>query len=123
MMAREAEEQEARINSLQFMIETNLIADPKICRGLEEYLKEKPGVVPQFKPAAVASLPGIIVSRTQETARFTDHDVFVCDAPQGSQDAQSISRTVIDILRKSGRVGQIRLRIWVSYEEVSLQKL
>ena len=52
MKALEAPEQETRINSLRFMIETNLIVDPSIRSGLEEYLKKKPDVVPQFKPSA-----------------------------------------------------------------------
>ena len=123
MKSLEAEEQEARINSLRFMIETNLIANPKIRRGLEEYLNGNPTDAPQFIPTAVASLSRVVVPSTQETMGFTDFDVFVCDASWMDEQENPTAQSVIDTLKQAGHVGQIRLKKWLSYDEVPLESL
>ena len=130
MKALEAEEPEARVNSLRFMIKTKLIASSNIQEGLEAYLKEQPSppkeqpsVVPQFKPSAVSSLPSIVVPRNEETSGYTDFDLFVCDAAWEDAQAKATAQTVINTLQKAGRVGQISLKKWSSYEEIPLEKL
>lgn len=123
MKALEAEELEDRINSLRFMLETNLIAEPQIRKGLEGYLQRKSGDLPQFKPTVAERVAGVVVRSTEETARFTDYDVFLCDRCWENADAQSIAQTLIDVLRKSGQVGQVRLRKWTFYDEVPLETL
>jgi hypothetical protein len=121
MKALEAEEQEARINSLRFMIETNLIADRKIRDGLEAYLEREPETVPQFGPA-VALAPGVVIPSTAQTRGFPDYDVFVCDAASGEA-ADSLANRVVSALGTTARVGEVRRRTWSDYEEVPLETL
>jgi hypothetical protein len=122
MKALEPEKQEDRVTSLQFLIETNLVSDPKICDGVRNYLAKKPEDVPQFK-AAAAPTAGVVVPSTESTRGYTDFTVFVCDAEWNNQDAQSSARSLIGTLRRAGRVGQITLRPWDSYDEVPIVKL
>lgn len=123
MKALEANEQDARINSLRFMIETNLIADPAIRDGLQQYLDRKPDTVPQIHATPLAFNPGVVVPSTPETLGFTDYTVFVCDAAWDSDIGQASAKTIIDALRQAGSTGQIALKQWQLYNEVPLAQL
>lgn len=123
MKSLESEELEARIISLRFMIETNLISDQTLRTGIEEYLEKKPNVVPQFKAAIAPYSSGIIVPSTDETVKYTDYDVFVCDTSWNNDETQRIATSVIDALLAAGRIGQVRLRKWSLYNEVPIADL
>lgn len=122
MKALEAEEQASRIESLRFMIETNLIADPSIRQGLEDYLTRKPEAVPRIQPTA-SYAPGVVVPSTSETAGFTDFNVFVCSAASDSDKAKSTAAAIIDALKNDPQTGQIALKQWNLYDEIPLAEL
>jgi hypothetical protein len=123
MKALEADEQEARINSLRFMIETNLIADPAIRSGLEQYLNRKPEAVPQIRATPLAYTPGVVVPSTTETVGFTDFSVFVCDEAWDSDAGKDAAAAVIEALRQAGSSGRIDLKQWRLYDEIQLARL
>lgn len=123
MKALEADEQEGRINSLRFMIETNLIADPAIRDGLEQYLKNKPNAVPHIRATTVTYPAGVVVPTTAETAGLMDYTVFVCDAAWDSEAGQAAAAAVVDALKQGGSSGQIALRKWQLYDEIPLAAL
>jgi len=123
MKSLESEELESRIVSLKFMIETNLISDQTLRTGLEEYLEKKPNVVPQFKAASASYSSGIVVPSSEETVKYTDYDVFVCDNSWNDDETQRIAASIIDTMLAGGRIGQVRLKKWSLYKEVPLTKL
>jgi hypothetical protein len=123
MKALEPAKQEERINSLRFLIDTNLISDPVICNGVKSYLKEKSNVVPQFKAPLGTYTPSIVVPSTPETIGFTDFNVYVCKKEWSNPAAQALAHSVIGALSIAGQVGQFKLLPWSAYEEVPLEKL
>jgi hypothetical protein len=123
MKALESDVESERIKSLKFMIETQLISDTEIRRGLDEYMKKHPGTVPHFRPAPQSFSQGIVVPYTQETMQFTDFDVFVCQESEQDEEAKKAADRVTDALKGAGSVGQIRRRTWDFYDEVSIDDL
>jgi len=123
MKALEADEQEGRINSLRFMIDTNLIADPAIGDGLEQYLSSRPDEVPQIRATPLAYAPGVVVPSTAETVGFTDFSVFVCDDAWDSDAGKASAAAVIEALRQAGSSGRIDLKQWRLYDEIPLARL
>jgi hypothetical protein len=122
MKSLEPEELEARIESLRFMIESNLISDEFLRNGLEGYLEKKPKILPRFR-ASVDASSKILYYRTEETKKYTDFNIFVCDNYWNDNNAQKLAASITDALWKAGRAGQIRLKKWTLYYEVPLRKL
>jgi hypothetical protein len=123
MKALEADDAAARADSLHFMIETNLIADPAIRQGLDDYLSDKARAVPRIRPTPLAYAPGVVVPSTAETAGYTDFTVFVCDAALDSDTAKHAAETVTNALMQTGRFGRIDRKAWRLYDEIPLQRL
>src|SRR5690349_12190168 len=123
MKALEPDDPEARIKSLEFLVETNLVSDPQITNGVRSYLAKKSNVVPQFKPTFAPAAPGVVIPSTTETVGFTDFTVFICDAEWENVAARTAATSVIDALREDGKVGQVTLRRWASYKEIPLDAL
>lgn len=123
MRALDADEQDSRIDSLNFMIRANLIADPTIVEGVKEILRESPETVPQIRASAVAYTPGVVVPSTEQTVGYTDFNVFVCDVSWESAAAKSTATAIVDALNSAGQVGQIALKRWRLYDEIPLETL
>lgn len=61
LRALESPDVESRIQSLEFLVKTNLIIDRQVKEGIEQTLKEGGKSIPQFKPAGVAAVAGVSV--------------------------------------------------------------
>jgi hypothetical protein len=123
MRSLESNDEQQRVASLRFMVETNLISDEGIRSGLMRYMTDHPGSLPQFRPSALALAPGTVVPRTAETAQFVDYDVFICDAAKARESAIQLAGVVVDGLKATGRIGRVRLRHWSLYDEIPLGEL
>ena len=127
LRALESDDAEERVESLQFIIDTKLITDTDIRSGFDTYMKSiaEDGVrtLPQFRPAVGVSEAGVVVAATTETVKFTDFDVFKCDVEWESEAAEVEVQAVIQSLTEMERVGQIRLKKWTLYHEVTLEEL
>jgi hypothetical protein len=106
-------------SNLDFLLKAGLIDDKKRRNRLTTFLAER-------KPGSGPTLPtqsGIIVPSSADTSGFTDFTIFVCDAAWSRQSAQRSANSLIESMRRAGRVGQITLRPWSSYSEVPFNDL
>jgi hypothetical protein len=122
MRALEPDDEQSRVNALRFMVDTRLIDNPELGEALTKYLDDESKTLPQFTPAG-GGAAGVVVPRTPDTAGSTDYDIFVCADAWESGSAHSMAVEIVEALRTSVPVGEIRRREWDLYNEVPLDTL
>jgi hypothetical protein len=121
--ALESASTDERIESLKFLIETNLVSRKDLSTGIENYLKAHPKSVPQFSSVQQ------VISEAQnkllggDTTRYTDFDIFVCKEKENDPKAGKLITEVISRFANATQVGRIRPKIWSAYDEVSYMEL
>ena len=121
--ALESGSTDERIQSLKFLIETNLVSRKDLNTGIENYLKANPKSVPQFSSVQQ------VISEAQkkplggDTTRYTDFDIFVCKEKENDPKAVKLFTEVISRFANATQVGRIRPKIWSAYDEVSYMEL
>lgn len=66
MRALESDKTEERINSLQFLVETNLISDSQLKEGINQVVRNGEKNIPQFTP--VGSVNSVVPTDDKQTA-------------------------------------------------------
>ncbi len=105
--ALEPSDEANRISNLSFLLNAGLISNIELRQGLSAVLKDPARSIPQFQtPLQVVS-----TSRGRrlggDTSRYTDIEVFVCNAKKDDPIAGKLFSGVIARLSSSDRIGKI----------------
>jgi hypothetical protein len=115
-----------RRESLQFLVDADLIKSESTKEGLATYFEgATPKSPPQMKPFIKSGDSVVLTPQTDKNLSKTDIDFFVCQGSASDKDAKLIIQSMHQSIKNSNSFGVSKLKVWGSslFKEIPETKL